>query len=133
MSGDSAHFSKTTGQRRCLYCARILCDNGVPLMDVHRQTCQNCGSRALHNILVREPGHRVVVFVGCTSCEKLVARYALESYYHHGKGLESYLRSIQGSVESGRRVLSEFEAAQQDAVDAYARVVKSLRDKGKAP
>lgn len=102
-------------------------------MDVHRQTCQNCGSRALHNILVREPGHRTVVFVGCTACDKLVARYGLETYYHHGKGLESYLRSIQGSVESGRRVLSEFEATQQEAVDGYDRVVQALRAQGKEP
>ena len=82
---------------------------------------------------MREPGHRTVVFVGCTQCEKLVARYALEAYYHHGKGLESYLRSVQGSVESGRRVLSEFEATQQEAVDAYERLVKALRAQGKVP
>ena len=73
------------------------------------------------------------VFVGCTACEKLVARYGLETYYHHGKGLESYLRSIQGSVESGSRVLSEFEATQQEAVDGYDRVVKALRAQGKEP
>jgi RNase P subunit RPR2 len=103
------------------------------IMEVHRQTCQKCGSRKHNNLLVREPGQRPVVFVRCTECEELVARYVLESYYHHGKGLESYLRSVTGSVESGRRMLSEFEETQQEAVAGFQRVMADLTERGKLP
>jgi hypothetical protein len=53
------------------------------------------------------------------------------SYYHHGKGLESYLRSVEGAVESGRRMLSEFEEAEHEAVEGYARALSVLKELGK--
>jgi RNase P subunit RPR2 len=95
-------------------------------MEVHRQTCQECGSRKHNNIVVREPGHRPTVFVRCAECASLVARYGLADYYHHGKGLESYLRSVQGAAESGRRMLEEFEATQHEAVEGFARALDYL-------
>lgn len=100
-------------------------------MEVHRQTCQNCGSREHNLALVREPGHGQVVFVRCARCHELVARYGLASYYHHGKGMESYLRSVAGSMESGRRTLADFDAARHDAVEGFERVMTALRERGK--
>jgi hypothetical protein len=99
-------------------------------MEVHCQRCEECGARAHNNILVREPGERPVVFVRCSVCGALVARYCLESYYEHARGLESSLRSIQGSVESGRRMLSELDAARRDALAGYERVIAALKEGG---
>ena len=101
------------------------------MMEVHRQTCQACGSRKLNNIVVREPGRRPAVYARCAECEQLVAVYGLESYYHHGKGLDSYLRSVHGTLESGRRVLAEFEAAQKEAVEGFASAMGVLQQQGK--
>ena len=102
-------------------------------MEVHRQTCQVCGSRLLHNIIAREPGEPTVIFVSCAKCEELVARYVLDGYYHHGKGIESYLRSVRGSFESGRRMLEAFEATARDAQAGFRRVVAALAAEKKEP
>ncbi|MBF0169983.1 MAG: hypothetical protein HQK87_02665, partial [Nitrospinae bacterium] len=63
-------------------------------MELHRQTCQACGSRAMRITLVREAGETDKVFVKCADCGGFVARYTIaqRGYYHHGKGFESYLR-----------------------------------------
>lgn len=96
-------------------------------MEIHRQQCQKCGSHAAQNILVREPGQPSTVYVHCLDCEELVARYTLSQYYHHGKGIESFLRSL-GSVagESGRDYLSEFHQVQKSASDGFEVVLDRL-------
>jgi len=77
-------------------------------MEIHLQQCQSCGKRNLRNILVREPGENDKVYVQCRSCDAFVASYTISpmGYYHHGKGYESFLRSVQRSGEfmSGRNV-----------------------------
>lgn len=77
-------------------------------MEIHVQQCQTCGKRNLRNILVREAGENDKVYVQCRSCDAFVASYTLSpmGYYHHGKGYESFLRSLQRSGEfmSGRNV-----------------------------
>lgn len=103
-------------------------------MEVHRQRCQNCGSLDAHNLLVREPGEPATVYVRCTACESLVARYVLADYYHHGKGIESYLRSHAGQfADSGRRVHEELAEAQASALEGYERALAELRRAGKEP
>lgn len=97
-------------------------------MNVKRQTCQACNSINLRNILVRN-GRKQVVYVGCLQCEALVARYVLQDYYHHGKGIESYLRAHHASVgDSGRAWLEEFQKSQSDAVEGYEEALKMLRE-----
>jgi hypothetical protein len=83
-------------------------------------------------ILVREPGELQTVYVRCHDCTELVARYRLTDYYHHGKGIDSFLRS-QGEtdIESGRRVLREFEQAREEAVTGYEAVLRQLEEEGK--
>ena len=68
----------------------------------------------------------------CAQCGELVARYKLREYYHHGKSLESFLRS-QGAAtaESGRHVLGEFRRAQKESVQGYEMVLKELEKEGK--
>ncbi len=101
-------------------------------MEVHRQTCQSCHSRRHRNILVREPGAPTVVYVRCANCGELVARYALSEYYHHGKGLDSYLRSQGSSAsESGRDVLETFRKKQEEALEGYLRALDRLQEQGK--
>jgi hypothetical protein len=101
-------------------------------MEVHRQRCQSCGSLDLHNILAREPGQPTVIFVRCAECGELVARYVLSGYYHHGKGIESYLRSLGSALaESGRDTLAEFETVKREAIEGYETVLSRLREEGK--
>ncbi|MGF1512019.1 MAG: hypothetical protein ACFB9M_21215 [Myxococcota bacterium] len=100
-------------------------------MRVHRQQCQACKSRELQNLLVRESGRNDVVMVRCAKCRQLVARYELQSYYHHGKGFESWIRSYRGATESGRALHEAFNAAQETAVDQFGRVVEQLAKEGK--
>ncbi|HJK98023.1 MAG TPA: hypothetical protein RMF84_12415 [Polyangiaceae bacterium LLY-WYZ-14_1] len=101
-------------------------------MEVHRQRCQACGSIDVRNLLVREDGRPQTVYVRCGACESLVARYVLSDYYHHGKGLESWLRSHGGEfAESGRRISDELAEAERAAVAGMDRAVDWLRAAGK--
>lgn len=104
-------------------------------MELHRQTCQACGSRRHYNIITRDAGRPMAVFVRCAQCAELVACYEVSRYYHHGKGIESYLRSLgflgRHAAESGRNVLDEFERTKQDVLDAYPKVLQALKDQGK--
>ena len=101
-------------------------------MDVHRQTCQACGSRRHHNIIARPAGRPTEVFVRCTKCGELVAYYELTRYYHHGKGAESYLRSVgPGLRESGRNVLDDFERMRNEVLEWYPKALEALKEQGK--
>jgi hypothetical protein len=101
-------------------------------MEVHRQQCQDCGSLEVKNILVRETDLPTVIYVRCANCGDLVARYELSAYYHHGKGLDSYLRSkLATAEESGRHVLEELDEAQTKAVEGYHKALEELERKGK--
>jgi uncharacterized Zn finger protein len=101
-------------------------------MEVHRQQCQSCQSHDMRNILVRERGEPQTVYVRCQRCGKLVARYKLRAYYHHGKGIESYLRSNEGGdMESGRHVLEEFDHIQEIALEGYEAALEKLQEEEK--
>ncbi|MEM6472059.1 MAG: hypothetical protein AAF802_21035 [Planctomycetota bacterium] len=101
-------------------------------MEVKRQTCQTCNSIDLRNILVRD-GHDQVVFVRCAQCKALVARYVLKDYYHHGKGIESYLRAhkLTTGDDSGRAWLEAFEASQRTAEVGYQEALDALQSQNK--
>ncbi len=100
-------------------------------MEVHRQRCQKCSSTTLHNLLVRTPGKHQLVLVVCSACELLVARYELASYYHHGKGIESWLRSFDPTTESGSALQATFDRVSRDAVEEFERALAVLRSQGK--
>lgn len=105
-------------------------------MEVHRQTCQNCGSRKLRNLLVRASGEPDKVFVQCHECQNLVARYIIshDGYYHHGKGFESYLRGLtrgSGEMMSGKHLKKEFETEKSRCLTIFESVLKWLRDHNK--
>ncbi|MEM6456577.1 MAG: hypothetical protein AAF772_15905 [Acidobacteriota bacterium] len=103
-------------------------------MEVHRQQCQACGSRRLNNILAREARLRTVVYVRCADCSALVARYELADYYHHGRGVESFLRSHDpGLAESGRQMMTLFKQAEKRAVEGFRAVMAILEKTGRAP
>ncbi len=96
-------------------------------MDVKRQTCQACGSRDVRNIIVREGREDQLIFVRCAKCKELVARYQLKDYYHHGKGIESYLRAHGvGGGDSARAWLDAFRKSQEQAVVGYADALAAL-------
>jgi uncharacterized Zn finger protein len=102
-------------------------------MEVIHQKCQECGSIELEDILVRERGRATMVFVRCAKCEELVARYRLRDYYHHGKGVESYLRSMGATAsDSAREHLEEFQRAKEETTVAYEQVLELLREQGEA-
>ena len=98
-------------------------------MQVNRQTCQKCGSIDVRNILAREGDRPTIVYVRCGKCLELVAYYELQNYYHHGKGIESYLQA-QGvaSGDSGRQWLAEFQRVQQTALSGYETALKALAE-----
>lgn len=101
-------------------------------MEVHRQTCQACGSTDVRNILVRERGRAQMVYVRCAGCGGLVARYRLRDYYHHGKGIESFLKSVGVEAsDSARRQLADFQDIQADALEGYREALERLDKDGK--
>jgi len=100
-------------------------------MEVKRQTCQKCHSIDVRNILVRDGTHQWV-YVRCTNCKELVARYDLKDYYHHGKGIESYLRAHGvSSSDSARAWLDEFNRSQEQAVSGYQEALNMLSEQHK--
>jgi hypothetical protein len=104
-------------------------------MEVHRQTCQNCGSLKLKNILAREPGEADRVFVQCHDCKELVARYIIDQggYYHYGKGFESYIRGLSrgGEIMSGKNLKSDFETRKVKVFEAFEKVQQALKETNK--
>ena len=95
-------------------------------MEVKRQRCQACQSIDVRNILVRD-GNEQVVYVRCANCKELVARYELKDYYHHGKGVESFLRAHgQQGGDSGRAWLEAFETSQKKAIEGYQQALAAL-------
>ena len=107
-------------------------------MDVLIQKCQNCGSRALRNILSREAAQNV--YVQCRDCGELVARYVLstnQGYFHAGRGFESFLRSMErgGGYVSGRDLQEKFDELSTNAQTEFESVVDQAKEryKGELP
>ena len=74
----------------------------------------------------------MTIYVRCLGCGELVARYRLSEYYHHGKGIESFLRSLgSGAGESGRDYLTQFQRTQTEAVHGYEDALRTLEEQGK--
>ncbi|MHC4996463.1 MAG: hypothetical protein ACYTGQ_15560 [Planctomycetota bacterium] len=96
-------------------------------MRVDRQTCQNCGSIDVRNILSRKLDQPTIVYVRCAKCFELVAYYELSQYYHHGKGIESFLKA-QGvkSNDSAHRWLTDFNQIQKDATTGFKKALEQL-------
>ncbi|MEM6980131.1 MAG: hypothetical protein AAF539_10745 [Planctomycetota bacterium] len=98
-------------------------------MDVKRQTCQSCRSIDVRNLIVRGDRGEQTIFVRCAHCKELVARYELKNYYHHGKGIESYLRANgRHNSESGREWMKAFEDSQQRAMMGYDEALRFLSE-----
>lgn len=101
-------------------------------MDIHRQTCQKCGSRQMRNLLVRDLGSKDKVYVQCSSCRELVARYivATQGYYHHNKGFESYVKGLQrgGEFMSGRDLHQQFDQTKIECEAEFLEVLKRLEE-----
>jgi len=101
-------------------------------MEVHRQRCQICQSLRLNNLVTRDADGGTIIYARCADCGELVARYRLRDYYHHGKGVESYLRSLDpGNAESGRRMLAEYNDIQAKALEGFQRALEQLDKDGK--
>ena len=100
-------------------------------MQVHRQRCQNCDSVGLHNLLVRVPGKSQIVLALCANCRQLVARYELSQYYHHGKGIDSWLRSFDPTTESAHDLKESFEDVRETAVAQLEQALAVLKADGR--
>ena len=86
----------------------------------------------MRNILVRNPGESQMIYVRCVDCHEFVALYKLKDYYHHGKGIESYLKSNgAGAVESGRQMLDDFKKVQESALEGFEKIIEQLKKAGK--
>jgi hypothetical protein len=85
--------------------------------------------RDMRNIVVREAGAPTTIYVRCLGCGELVARYRLSEYYHHGKGIESYLRSLGSAAgESGRDYLTEFHRIKAETEQGYEEALRQLAE-----
>lgn len=106
-------------------------------MEVYRQECQSCGSHEMMNIIVRAIGKRQVILVRCQGCGDLVARYELAGYYHHKKGIESYLRNVAVAAESAIDLQDAFvrlkERSPLELVEALKVLEASESEVGKDP
>ncbi|MBU2512204.1 hypothetical protein KJ966_12765 [bacterium] len=104
-------------------------------MEVHRQTCQICGSRKVRNLLVREPNKHDEVLVECMECRELVARYIIAKggYYHHAKGYESYLRGLtrDGDFMNSKIMKGEYLEIKENCEKSFAEIKKHLKEVGK--
>ncbi len=104
-------------------------------MEVHRQTCQLCGSRKLRNLLVRKPKESDRVLVECMECRELVARYVIAKggYYHHARGYESYLRALtrDGDFMNAKIMENEFEEIKQHCEKAFVQAKDYLKEQDK--
>jgi len=100
-------------------------------MELHIQKCQQCGSRNLRNILLREMDQQV--FVQCRDCSALVARYVLAKggYHHVGKGFESFLRSVErdGGFSSAREIQSDYDDLEQDVKQRFKELTAQAHEK----
>ena len=96
-------------------------------MNIHRQTCQGCGSHTVRNLLVREEGNDDEVYVQCDGCQKLVARYVIapQGYYHHGKDFESYLRGLKrgGQFDSGKNMRDLCDQVREECIEKFREVL----------
>ncbi|WP_185230726.1 hypothetical protein [Teredinibacter franksiae] len=99
-------------------------------MEVKIQKCQNCQSRNLRNVLVRDELQKV--FVQCRDCGGLVARYLLSKggYFHAGRGFESFLRSLErdGDMMSGRNINTNFEDLENQIDEEYKELTNMMTD-----
>lgn len=102
-------------------------------MEIHIQQCQECGSEKLKNIILRESGEPDRIIVQCHDCEHFVASYVLApmGYYHHGKGFESFLKSLHRSGEfmSGRKVQQLFESRKTSEIKLYEKVMARIKQR----
>ncbi|MCP4294702.1 MAG: hypothetical protein GY786_03760 [Proteobacteria bacterium] len=105
-------------------------------MEIHRQTCQGCGSRNMKNIIVREESEADKIFAQCHDCGALVARYVIgqKGYYHSGKGFESFLRGLNrgGSFDSGKNIFKDFTGIKDRCEEKFARILKIVDEKEKS-
>ncbi len=69
----------------------------------------------------------------CRDCERLVARYVLNSggYFHAGKGFESFLRSIErdGGLTSPRDVDELFHDVEAEAEREFNTSLEVLKQR----
>ena len=101
-------------------------------MELHRQRCQSCQSLELNCVLRRDEAHPLTVYVRCAKCGELVARYRVGEYYHHGKGMESWLKAMRpGNRESARNLRADFDEVKRNSIAEYADVLEELERQGK--
>ena len=100
-------------------------------MEVHRQTCQQCHSIDLRNVIVRDRESPTKIYVRCGNCQNLVAYYELSMYYHEGKGIESFLRGRREGTDSAREFMTEFKRLQERVNEGYEQAIGNLIDQQK--
>ncbi len=100
-------------------------------MQIHIQTCQNCSSRSLRNILARDDAQRV--YVQCRDCGHFVARYVIApgGYFHEGKDYESFLRTqmLDRGFTSGRDLKTVYQEVADSSRHGFEETLKRTHDK----
>ena len=90
---------------------------------VTRERCPSCGEIKLYNNFYIRSGHHMRVYVECSSCGSLVARYIIHAYVDPSFNFVSLLRGLRGGVgESGRKTLDYLKTRGEKATDQFKRV-----------
>ena len=87
----------------------------------------------MRNLLSRAVGESDKVFVQCVKCGGFVARYTIAQggYYHHGKGFESYIRSLNrgGHYESTRDIQDGFSKLVESCENEFNEILGDIEKK----
>lgn len=93
-----------------------------------REHCHKCGCTDLINNVYIEEGEPIQVYVECSKCNELVAKYTVNCYIST-EGYESLLKSIPSfSYDSGRFVCKRVRYFEEDLLKEFERCKKLIKD-----
>ncbi len=96
-----------------------------------RERCPQCGNDSFYNNFLLQEGHHARVFVECSKCGVLVARYILHGYidphYNYGSTLKM-IRNASHYGDSIRNLEEELKPHQERAKTQFTEVKEKLKE-----
>lgn len=98
------------------------------MVTAKRETCYKCGCTNLINNVYIEEGEPIQVYVECSKCKELVARYTVNCYIST-EGYESLLQSISSfSYDSGRFVCKRVQSYEDEILEEFEHCKKLIKE-----
>ncbi len=96
-------------------------------VNVERQSCSECGSTDINNIVVDSEHDRARIYCRCSRCKAMIAWCDLKTYFPSNHALEHYLSNHRGiETDSGRRWLDRFNKSRASAEADYQQALVAL-------